>query len=108
VLLGDDPFGGGLFPYHYVEAGGWVLSPKQLPQERRSYKDDLYDYRKETIELLFQRIIPVVSLKILNRFSFSSFLLFEVIAILNLAPTAPRIFWCMSHLFNDLRRKALS
>ncbi len=36
VLLGDETFGGGLFPYHYEEAGGWVLSPKQLPQERRS------------------------------------------------------------------------
>ncbi len=50
VLLGDETFGGGLFPYLYEEAGGWVLSPKQLPQERRSWKDDLYDYRKEAIE----------------------------------------------------------
>ncbi len=63
VLLGDETFGGGLFPYLYEEAGGWVLSPKQLPQERRSWKDDLYDYRKETIELLFQRIIQVADLK---------------------------------------------
>ena len=63
VLLGDDPFGGGLFPYLYEEAGGWVLSPKQLPQERRSWKDDLYGYRKETIELLFQRIIQAMGLK---------------------------------------------
>lgn len=63
VLLGDDTFGGGLFPYLYEEAGGWVLSPKQLPQERRSWTDDLYDYRKETIELLFQRIIQAADLK---------------------------------------------
>src|SRR5215468_10217603 len=63
VLLGDETFGGGLFPYLYEEAGGWVLSPKQLPQERRSWKDDLYDYRKETIELLFQRIIQALGLK---------------------------------------------
>jgi len=62
VLLGDETFGGGLFPYLYEEAGGWVLSPKQLPQERRSWKDDLYDYRKETIELLFQRIIQALGL----------------------------------------------
>jgi hypothetical protein len=63
VLLGDETFGGGLFPYLYEEAGGWVLSPKQLPQERRSWKDDLYGYRKETIELLFQRIIQALGLK---------------------------------------------
>jgi hypothetical protein len=63
VLLGDETFGGGLFPYLYEEAGGWVLSPQQLPEERRSWKDDLYDYRKETIELLFQRIIQVADLK---------------------------------------------
>jgi hypothetical protein len=43
VLLGDETFGGGLFPDLYEEAGGWVLSPKQLPEERRSWKDDLYD-----------------------------------------------------------------
>jgi hypothetical protein len=63
VLLGDETFGGGLFPYLYEEAGGWVLSPKQLPPEHRSWKDDLYDYRKETIELLFQRIIQAMGLK---------------------------------------------
>jgi hypothetical protein len=63
VLLGDETYGGGLFPYLYEEAGGWVLSPKQLPQERRSWKDYLYDYRKETIELLFQRIIQALGLK---------------------------------------------
>lgn len=63
VLLGDETFGGGLFPYLYEEAGGWVLSPQQLPEERRSWKDDLYDYRKETIELLFQRIIQAADLK---------------------------------------------
>jgi hypothetical protein len=63
VLLGDETYGGGLFPYLYEEAGGWVLSPQQLPAERRSWKDDLYDYRKQTIELLFQRIIQALGLK---------------------------------------------
>lgn len=63
VLLGDETFGGGLFPYLYAEAGGWVLSPKQLPAARRSWKDDLYDYRKETIELLFQRICQAADLQ---------------------------------------------
>lgn len=63
VLLGDKTFGGGDFPHLYAEAGGWVLTPKQLPAQRRSWKDDLYDYRKQTIELLFQRIIQAAGLK---------------------------------------------
>jgi len=63
VLLGDDTFGGANFTQAYKEAGGWVLSPKQLPKQRRSWKDDLYDYRKETIELLYQRIIQAAGLK---------------------------------------------
>lgn len=63
VLLGDETFGGGLFPCLYQEAGGWVLTSKQLPDERRSWKNDLFGYRKETIELLFQRIIQSADLK---------------------------------------------
>jgi len=63
VLIGDEIFGGVLFPYLDEEAGGWVLTPKQLPQERRSWKNDLFAYRKETIELLFQRIIQSAELK---------------------------------------------
>jgi hypothetical protein len=63
VLLGDETFGGGLFPYLYEEAGGWVLTSKQLPEERRSWKNDLLAYRKQTIELLFQRIIQSAELK---------------------------------------------
>ncbi len=63
VLLGDKTFGKGAFPQRYAEAGGWVLAPQQLPEERRSWKDDLYSYRKETIELLFQRIIQAADLK---------------------------------------------
>jgi hypothetical protein len=63
VLLGDETFGKGTFPQLYAQAGGWVLAPQQLPAERRSWKDDLYDYRKETIELLFQRIIQAADLK---------------------------------------------
>lgn len=63
VLLGDETFGGGLFPYLYEQAGGWVLTSKQLPTERRSWKHDLFAYRKETIELLFQRLIQSAELK---------------------------------------------
>ncbi len=63
VLLGDGTFGQGEFPESYGRAGGLVLSPPLLPPQRRSWKDDLYDYRKETIELLFQRIIQSADLK---------------------------------------------
>lgn len=63
VLLGDETFGGGLFPYLYEQAGGWVLTSKQLPEQRRSWKHELFAYRKETIELLFQRIIQSAELK---------------------------------------------
>lgn len=63
VLLGDTAYGGAPFTEAYAEAGGWVLTPAQLPAERRSWKNDLYDYRKETGELLFQRIIQAADLK---------------------------------------------
>jgi hypothetical protein len=63
VLLGDEAFGNAPFRTAYEAAGGWVLTPKQLPQERRSWKKDLYDYRKESGELLFQRIIQAADVK---------------------------------------------
>lgn len=63
VLLGDETFGGATFTRAYAQAGGWVLTSKQLPRKRRSWKNDLYDYRKETIELLHQRIIQASGLK---------------------------------------------
>lgn len=63
VLLGDETFGKGEFPKSYRHAGGLVLSPPLLPPQRRSWKDDLYDYRKETIELLFQRVTQAADLK---------------------------------------------
>jgi len=56
-------FSCGLFPYLYEEAGGWVLTPRQPPQERRSWMGDLYDYHKETIELLLQRILQAIGLR---------------------------------------------
>ena len=63
LLLGDETFGGDDSPRRYTAAGGWVLTPKQLPAARRSWKDDLYAYRQQTIELLFQRIIQAADLK---------------------------------------------
>lgn len=63
VLLGDTSFGKDDLVPAYEKAGGYLLTPKQLSEKRRSWKNDLYDYRKETIELLFQRIIQAFSLK---------------------------------------------
>ncbi len=63
VLLGDETFSVAEFRRLYREAKGWVLTSKQLPPKRRSWKCDLFAYRKETIELLFQRIMQAVSLK---------------------------------------------
>jgi len=63
VLLGDETFGGATLVASYAGRGGWLLTPKQLSKKRRSWKDDLYGYRKETIELLFQRVIQACDLK---------------------------------------------
>jgi hypothetical protein len=63
VLLGDSTFGGATLCASYRERDGWLLTPQQLSKERRSWKDDLYSYRKETIELLFQRVIQSCDLK---------------------------------------------
>jgi len=63
VLLGDSTFGGATLCAAYQERGGWLLAPQQLPAGRRSFKHDLYAYRKETIELLFQRVIQSCDLK---------------------------------------------
>ncbi|MDQ3650477.1 MAG: hypothetical protein M3458_09455 [Acidobacteriota bacterium] len=63
VLLGDETFGGAQLGAAYAEQGGWLLTPRQLPTERRSWKHDLFAYRKETIELLFQRVIQACDLK---------------------------------------------
>ena len=63
VLLGDETFGGAALVATYAGRGGWLLTPRQLSKKRRSWKDDLYGYRKETIELLFQRVIQACGLK---------------------------------------------
>ncbi len=63
VLLGDSTFGAPDFTDQYAQAGGWVLTPQQVPLQGHSWKAALYAYRKETIELLFQRIIQASGLK---------------------------------------------
>jgi len=63
VLLTDETLGAEPATKLYQEKGGWLLSPKRLSKKQRTWKHDLYDYRKETIELLFQRIIQASDLK---------------------------------------------
>jgi len=63
LLLGDTSFGSPAMVSAYAERGGWLLTPKQLPPSYRTWKHDLFALRKETIELLFQRIIQAVDLK---------------------------------------------
>ena len=63
VMLCDTTFGKEDFRPAYQKAGGYLLTPLQLPKKNRSWKNDLYEYRKETIELLFQRIIQAFDIK---------------------------------------------
>ena len=63
LLLGDSTFGGAALVALYAQHGGWLLTPQQLPTNPDSWKRDLYAYRRETIELLFQRIIQACDLK---------------------------------------------
>jgi hypothetical protein len=64
LLLGDSTFGGTDLVATYALQGGWLLTPQQLPANPESWKHDLYAYRRETIELLFQRIIQACDLKV--------------------------------------------
>ena len=63
LLLGDSTFGGAALVATYAHHGGWLLTPQQLPRNPDSWKRDLYAYRRETIELLFHRIIQACDLK---------------------------------------------
>jgi hypothetical protein len=63
LLLGDSTFGGTDLVGTYAQHDGWLLTPQQLPANPDSWKHDLYAYRRETIELLFQRIMQTCDLK---------------------------------------------
>ena len=63
TLLADETFGAAGLVELYGAAGGWLLTPKQLPPKNYTWKDELFAYRRETIELLFQRIIQAADLK---------------------------------------------
>ena len=62
LLLGDATFGGADLVALYAQHGGWLLTPQQVPTPE-AWQHDLYAYRRETIELLFQRIIQACALK---------------------------------------------
>lgn len=63
LLLGDSTFGSPDLVATYGQRGGWLLTPQQLPANRAAWQHDLYAYRRETIELLFQRLIQACDLK---------------------------------------------
>jgi hypothetical protein len=63
LLLGDTTFGGADLVATYAQRGGWLLTPQQVPPTPDMWKRALYAYRRETIELLFQRLIQACDLK---------------------------------------------
>lgn len=63
LLLGDALFGGTDLVATYAQHGGWLLTPQQLPTNPAAWQRALFAYRRETIELLFQRIIQACDLK---------------------------------------------
>jgi hypothetical protein len=107
VLLGDTTFGSAALQRAYALAGGWVLTPQQLPAKRKGWKHDLYAYRKETIELLFQRVIQSCDLKAcpskgLNRngaFVIASVWLYQIIFLCNYRAGRP-----VAHIKEQLDR----
>jgi len=63
VMLGDETFGGEELTALYEQSGGYLLTPKQFSKKNKTWKNDLFEYRKETIELLFQRVIQATNIK---------------------------------------------
>jgi hypothetical protein len=63
LLLGDATFGGADLVALYAQHHGWLLTPQQLPANPEAWQHDLYASRRETIELLFQRIMQTCDLK---------------------------------------------
>jgi hypothetical protein len=63
LLLGDSTCGGAALVATYAQHGGWLLTPQQLPANPDSWQRELYASRRETLELLFQRLIPACALK---------------------------------------------
>lgn len=62
VNLGDTRLGDLELPRKYQAKGGYLLTPTEF-KKNKTWHNDLYEYRKETIELLFQRLIQAFDLK---------------------------------------------
>jgi hypothetical protein len=62
ILLGDEIFGGGSSHIFTKKPADGSPHRSNCLEKNRSWKDDLYDYRNQTIELLFQRIIQALGL----------------------------------------------
>jgi hypothetical protein len=63
VLLGDESFGTPELTEAYASRGGWLLTPKQLPKCYKTFKHEVYAWRKQSIELLFQRVMQAFDLR---------------------------------------------
>lgn len=63
ILLGDESFGTPELVEAYAAGGGWLLTPKQLPSCYKTFKHDVYGWRKQTIELLFHRVMQAFDLR---------------------------------------------
>jgi hypothetical protein len=63
VLLGDESFGTPDLVAAYGARAGWLLTPKQLPKRYKTFKHEVYGWRKQTIELLFQRVMQAFDLR---------------------------------------------
>jgi len=82
--------------------------------KRRSFKHDLYDYRKETIELLFQRIIQSFDLKTCQvkgqskngAFVLASVWLYQIVFLMNLRQNKP--LFVIKELIESVRRRIQS
>jgi hypothetical protein len=97
LLLGDTTFGGADRVATYAQHGGWLLTPQQLPTNPEAWQRDLYAYRRQTIELLFQRLIQACDLKICppkglartGTFVIASVWLYQVLFLDNHRPHRP-------------------
>jgi hypothetical protein len=63
VLVGASPFGAPDFTDQYAQAGGGGLTPPQVPLQGHAWKAARSASRKETSDLLFQRILQASGLK---------------------------------------------
>jgi hypothetical protein len=64
LLLGDATLGSADLVATSAQHGGGLLTPQQVPFSPAAWKPDLSAYRRETSELLFQRIMQTCDLRV--------------------------------------------